>query len=293
MERKNDPVKKKVLGRGLSALLTPSASTPPASPPAGGEGLFQVPMEKIRAGSLQPRRTFSPEALSELVASIREKGVLQPVLLRPTPDGYELVAGERRFRAAEAAGLLTLPAIVRKFTDREALEVALVENVQRADLNAIELAEGYHRLQHEFSLSQEQVAERVGKDRATVANTLRLLRLPAPVRQAVADGRLSAGHARALLAAPPEHVAAIFETVLRRGLSVRETERLCGEAGKRKPGRKPVSADAPLRDLEEELSRRGGTRVRLRGTARKGRVEISYFSPGELDRLCGILFSGR
>jgi ParB family chromosome partitioning protein len=293
MERKNEPVKKKVLGRGLSALLT--STTPSAAAPGAGRdpGFLQIPLERIRAGSLQPRRTFSPEALDELVASIREKGILQPVLVRPTPDGYELVAGERRFRAAESAGLSTIPAVVRRLTDREALEAALVENVQRTDLNAIELAEGYQRLAHDFSLSQEQVAERVGKDRATVANTVRLLRLPSPVRQAVADGRLSAGHARALLSAPPEHAPAICETVLRRGLSVRETERLCGAAVKRTTSRRPAPSDTHRKSLEEELSRRGGTRVRLRGTLKKGRVEISYFSPEELDRLCAVLFGGR
>ena len=293
MERKNEPVKKKVLGRGLSALLT---ATTPSAPPAGAgrdPGFLQVPLGKIRAGSLQPRRTFPPEALEELIASIREKGILQPVMVRPTADGYELVAGERRFRAAEAAGLATIPAVVRKMTDREALEAALVENVQRADLNAIELAEGYQRLAHDFSLSQEQVAERVGKDRATVANTVRLLKLPPPVRQAVVDGRLSAGHARALLSAPLEHAAAISEAVLRRGLSVREAERLCGAAGRRKAARRTVPPDAHRISLEEELSRRGGTRVRLRGTLKKGRVEIHYFSSEELDRLCNVLFGSR
>ena len=292
MERKNEPVKKKVLGRGLSALLTGTTSSAGAPGAGRDPGFLQIPVEKIRAGSLQPRRTFPPGALEELVASIREKGILQPVLVRPTPDGYELVAGERRFRAAEAAGLSTIPAVVRKLSDREALEAALVENIQRADLNAIELAEGYQRLVHDFSLSQEQVAERVGKDRATVANTVRLLKLPHPVRQAVVDGRLSAGHARALLSAPPEHAASICETVLRRGLSVRETERLCGPAGKRKTALHSALPDVHRKSLEEELSRRGGTRVRLRGTLKKGCVEISYFSSEELDRLCGILFNG-
>ena len=290
MERKGDSVKKKVLGRGLSALLTPTTSPPVSEKEAG---LLQIPMEKLRAGSFQPRKTFPPESLSELVASVREKGVLVPVTVRPTPDGYELVAGERRFRAAEAAGLTSIPAVVRKLTDREALEVALVDNLQRTDLNAIELAEGYSRLMHDFSLNQEQVAQRMGKDRATVANTLRLLKLPAPVRQAVADGRLSAGHARALLSAPPEHVVTVFETVLRRGLSVRETERLCGAAERRKPARRPAAADEDRKRLEEELSRRGGTRVRLVGTLKKGRIEISYFSAEELDRLFGVLFGGR
>lgn len=288
MERKTDSVKKKVLGRGLSALLTPTVA------PEGekGAGLLQIPLAELRAGGFQPRKTFPPESLAELVASIREKGILVPVTVRPTPDGYELVAGERRFRAAEAAGLSAIPAVVRKLTDREALEVALVDNLQRTDLNPIELAEGYHRLLHDFSLTQEQVAARIGKDRATVANTLRLLRLPAPVRQAVADGRLSAGHARALLGAPPEQVVPVFEAVMRRGLSVRETERLCSP-GKRKAARKPSTADAHLKSLEEELSRRVGTRVRLRGTRRKGKVEISYFSPEELDRLFAFLSGGR
>jgi ParB family chromosome partitioning protein len=293
MERKNEPVKKKVLGRGLSALLT--GTTPSAAATGAGRdpGVLQIPLEQIRAGSFQPRRTFAPEPLEELVASIREKGVLQPVLVRPTPNGYELVAGERRFRASEAAGLSTIPAVVRRLSDREALEAALVENIQRADLNAIELAEGYQRLANEFSLSQEQVAERVGKDRATVSNTVRLLKLPSPVRQAVADGRLSSGHARALLSALPEHVLSICETVLRRGLSVRETERLCGPSGKRKSARRVTAPDAHRKSLEEELSRRGGTRVRLLGTLKKGRVEISYFSSEELDRLCDVLFGGR
>ncbi|MBP2668810.1 MAG: Chromosome [Deltaproteobacteria bacterium] len=285
MERKGDSVKKKVLGRGLSALLTPTA------PPAGEKetGFLQIPLANLRAGGFQPRKTFPPGSLSELVASIREKGVLVPVTVRPTPDGYELVAGERRFRAAEAAGISSIPAVVRKLTDREALEVALVDNLQRTDLNPIELAEGYHRLIHDFSLTQEQVAARMGKDRATVANTLRLLKLPAPVRQALADGSLSAGHARALLGAQPEHVVPVFEAVMRRGLSVRETERLCAAPGKRRPAGKPSAADVHLKNLEEELSRSIGTRVRVRGTARKGKIEISYFSADELDRLSRIL----
>ncbi len=203
------------------------------------------------------------------------------------------MAGERRFRAAESAGLSQIPALVRRLTDREALEVALVENVQRADLNAIELAEGYNRLQHDFSLSQEQMAERVGKDRATVANTVRLLRLPSPVRQAVVDGSISAGHARALLSALPEHVLSVFETVQRRGLSVRETERLCTREVKKRTARKTAQGNIHLKSLEEELTRRGGTRVRLRGTVKKGRIEVFYFSGEELDRLQEVLFGGR
>ena len=294
MERKPDPVKKKVLGRGLSALLPEDSVLLQEEPGSTESGVLQIPLAKVRAGSLQPRKSFPPEELAELAASIKEKGVLQPVLVRPMADGcYELVAGERRFRAAENAGLAKIPALVRKLSDREALEVAIVENVQRADLNAIELAEGYSRLLRDFSLSQEQVAERVGKDRATVANTIRLLRLPAQVRQALADGKLTAGHARALLSAPAEQIPSIFEIVMRRGLSVRDTEQLCTRENRKKPARKPVQANSDMKALEEELTRRGKTRVRLCGDAKKGRIEVYYFSSEELDRLQEILFGER
>jgi ParB family chromosome partitioning protein len=285
MERKPDPLKKKVLGRGLSALLPG---------PVGREAEFlRIPVDQIRTSPFQPRRTFSPEDLRELVDSVREKGVLQPVLVRPTPEGYELVAGERRLRAAQAAGIESVPAVVRKMSDREALEATIVENVQRADLNAIELAEGYHRLAHEFSLAQEELAKRVGKDRVTVANSLRLLKLPAQVKQAVVDGRLSAGHARALLSAPPERLPAIFAAALRKGLSVREVERLCQEGDRRKSRVKPIRHDPHLKDLEEKLSRRGGTKVRIRGTQKKGVFEVAYFTEGEFARLYEVLFGGR
>jgi len=278
-------MKKRVLGRGLSALLPGPAEREP--------DFLRIPVSEIRGSGQQPRRSFSPEELRDLVESIREKGVLQPVIVRPTAAGYELVAGERRLRAAQAAGVGTIPAIVKKYSDRESLEAALVENVQREDLNAIELAEAYQRLAAEFSLTHEEIARRVGKDRVTVANTVRLLKLPATVKQAVVDGRLSAGHARALLSAPAGRLLAIFETALRKGLSVREVERLCQE-GERKAGtRKPQRHDPHLKDLEDRLSRRGGTRVRIRGTPKKGRFEVSYFSEGEFARLCDLLFEGK
>jgi ParB family chromosome partitioning protein len=285
MERKPDPLKKKVLGRGLSALLP--------GPVERDAEFLRIPVDQIRTSPYQPRRTFLPEELHELIESIREKGVLQPVLVRPTPEGYELVAGERRLRAAQAAGVGTVPAVVRKLSDREALEATIVENVQRADLNAIELAEGYHRLAHEFSIPQEEIAKRVGKDRATVANSLRLLKLPPPVKQAVVDGRLSAGHARALLSAPPESIAAIFAAALRKGLSVREVERLCQEGARKRSPRKSIRHDPHLKELEERLSRRGGTKVRIRGTQKKGAFEVAYFSEEEFSRLFELLFGGR
>jgi len=285
MERKPEAVRKRVLGRGLSALLPGTAEREVE--------FLRIPVDRIRGGAHQPRHTFAPEELEELVGSIREKGVLQPVLVRPTESGYELVAGERRLRAAQAAGVETVPAIVKKMSDRESLEAALVENVQRADLNAIELAQAFHRLGEEFSLSQEEIARRVGKDRATVANTIRLLKLPEAVRRAVVDGRLSAGHARALLQAPPGRLESIFEAALRKGLSVRELERLCRPGEAKRRGRNPRRQDPHLMDLEERLSRRGGTRVRIRGTARKGRIEVAYFSEGELERIVDLLFPGR
>ncbi|GAB4369159.1 MAG: ParB/RepB/Spo0J family partition protein [Deltaproteobacteria bacterium] len=285
MERKSEPVKKKVLGRGLSALLPGTAERE--------SEFLRIPASHIRAGAHQPRQTFDPGELEELVESIREKGVLQPVLVRPAEGGYELVAGERRLRAAQMAGLEVVPAVVKKMSDREALEAALVENVQREDLNAIEVAQAYQRLGQEFSLSQEEIARRVGKGRTTVANTLRLLKLPEPVRQAVVDGRLSAGHARALLQAPSERLLSIFQAALRKGLSVREVERLCRAGETKRAARKPRRLDPHLSDLEERLSRRGGTRVRIRGTARKGTIEIAYFSEGEFSRLVELLFPGR
>ncbi len=285
MERKPDPLKKKVLGRGLSALLP--------GPVEREAEFLRIPVSEIRGSGQQPRRSFSAEELRDLVESVREKGVLQPVIVRPTTAGYELVAGERRLRAAQAAGVDTIPAILKKYSDRESLEAALVENVQRSDLNAIELAEAYHRLAAEFSLSHEEIARRVGKDRVTVANTVRLLKLPAAVKQAVIDGRLSAGHARALLSAPPGRLPAIFEAAMRKGLSVREVERMC-QAGERKGAERKVQRHDPhLKDLEDRLSRRGGTRVRIRGTPKKGRFEVFYFSEGEFDRVCDILFAGK
>ena len=286
MERKPDPLKKKVLGRGLSALLPGPAERAELE-------FLRIPVRDIRAGGQQPRRTFSSNDLRDLVDSVREKGVLQPIIVRPTPEGYELVAGERRLRAAQAAGVEKVPALIKKMTDRESLEAAVVENVQREDLNAVELAEAYHRLAHDFSLSQEEIARRVGKDRVTVANTLRLLKLPAEVKQAVVDGVFSAGHARALLSAPPGRLLRIFNAAVRKGLSVREVEALCQAGEKRPEARKPATRDPHLKDIEERLSRRGGTRVRIAGSAKKGRFEVSYFSEAEFERLVALLFGDR
>ncbi len=250
----------KRLGRGLSALL----------PEAEGE-LRTVPIEAIVPSPFQPRRRFSEEELAELAASIRARGILQPLLVREiAPETYELVAGERRLRAARMAGLAEVPVLVKNLSDEEALSVALIENLQREDLNPLEEAEGYRRLMEEFGFSQEEVAQKVGKDRSTVANALRLLRLPEEIQEDLWEGRLSAGHARALLALEDrETMLAAREEILRRGLSVRETERLVRrlKAGQRSTRRRPPDPD--LEALARELSELWGGKVRVE-MGRKG-----------------------
>ncbi|QJA06074.1 ParB/RepB/Spo0J family partition protein [Thermosulfurimonas marina] len=269
------PAKKKRLGRGLAALL----------PEAEGE-LREVPVEAILPSPFQPRRRFSEEDLQELAESIREKGVLQPLLVREVGAGtYELVAGERRLRAARMAGLREVPVLVKNFSDEEALAVALVENLQREDLNPLEEAEGYRRLMEEFGFSQEEVARRVGKDRSTVANALRLLRLPEEIKEDLWEGRLSAGHARALLALEtPELMLAARREVLRRGLSVRETERLVRRLKEGPRPRKTPPEDPDLLALSEELSRLTGARVKVEMARGKPRLRLDFPGLEEAER---------
>jgi len=259
------------LGRGLDALL------PPAEDDAGG---VRIPLALIEPGPFQPRRRFSDTALRELAESIRAKGVLQPLLVRPKGDGYQLVAGERRFRAAQLAGLTEVPAVVRELTDQEALEVALVENLQREDLSPVEEAEGYRRLA-EMGLSHEAIAARVGRSRSAVTNALRLLQLPDEALAALDDGRISAGHARALLMLPPDRRLWGLREILDRGLTVRQAERL-KERLSRQPRREAHSELA--RALEERL----GIRVRITGR-RRGRVELFFASEEELRGLLELL----
>jgi len=259
------------LGRGLDALL-------PA--PEGGERLVRIPLALIEVGSVQPRSRFDEAALEELAASIREKGLLQPVVVRPKGDGYELVAGERRFRAAQRAGLTELPAIVRELDDRAALELALVENLQREDLSPVEEARGYARLS-EMGLSHEEIARRVGKSRSAVTNALRLLQLPEEALGALEEGRITAGHARALLMLPEERRLWGLREILEKGLSVRQAERLKDRMG---PTRRPEAHPELARALEERL----GIRVRITGR-RRGRVELFYSSEEELRGILELL----
>lgn len=281
------------LGRGLAALI-PDDVVSAASPPRGAQ-IVSVPIDSIQRNPEQPRSHFDGEAIEELAASIRAHGVLSPLLVRPLRGGgYVLIAGERRLRAAGLAGLSEVPALVRSDADtaRVQLELALVENLQREDLNPVEAARGYSRLMDDFGLTQEEVGRKVGKDRATVANAVRLLRLPEHVLQLVAEGKLSAGHARALVGV--EDSAALREIVARvlaEDLSVRATEKLVAlRSAARTPARK-VEPDRALRHLTERLARRFSTAVEIKPKARGkgGRISIDYYSPEDLERILGLL----
>ena len=282
-----DKQHKRALGRGLSALI-PSAAAVPLAGESKDRSVLRLPIEDIRRDAFQPRKTFEDAKLRELAESIQAQGVIQPVLVRRDPSGgYVLIAGERRWRAAQLAGLKEIPALVRDVSPAEAFELALVENLQRTDLNPIEEAEGYRRLVEEFHLTQEQVSQRVGKDRSTVANALRLLSLPEEVKAMLADGTLSMGHARALLGLPriPEMVE-LARRITDRRLSVREAERLVKEGREPDPAPRSARSSPQHRALVDELQRLLGTKVRLTEKgAGKGTLEIDFFSYEDLDRL--------
>jgi ParB family transcriptional regulator, chromosome partitioning protein len=272
------------LGRGLAALFGEDEPFNSAAP-------RRVPIELIRPGAFQPRRRFAEAELDALAQSIREKGVLQPLLVRPLTNeeaDFELVAGERRWRAAQRVGLHEVPVIVRPMADSEALEIALVENLQREDLSPLEEAEAYSRLIDEFGRTQASLAEVLGKSRSHVANTVRLLSLPAAVRRRLEEGELSAGHARALLAAGDP--AALAEQVVRRGLNVRATERL---VQRRAQGpRRPRTRNTDTMALERELSSALGLRVTIASKKRGGSLTLYYASLDQLDRLLRLLRAG-
>lgn len=284
---------KKVLGRGIDALLGDEREIDLAS-------VSEVPVSALKPNPQQPRRDFDETALQELADSIRQKGVLQPVLAEPGPDGtYVIVAGERRVRAARLAGLEKVPVLVRQFSPDEKLEIALIENIQREDLNPIEEALAYKKLMEIAGLNQEQIASRVGKDRSTVANTLRLLKLPAEVQGALEKGTLSPGHARALLSlVNPADQQVLFKRIVDKGISVREAEELAAafSVGKRtagKPRRAGQAAtgrkDPEVREIEQKLIEKLGTKVELKGNVRKGRMEIAYYSSEDLERLLELI----
>jgi ParB family transcriptional regulator, chromosome partitioning protein len=275
-------VKRPALGKGIGALLGSATQE-------GGRKYFLCPIEELKPHSKQPRKTFNDDKMAELVASIKEKGVIQPLVVRRVEDHYQIIAGERRWRAAQKAGLRDIPVVIQDVSEDWALEVALIENIQREDLNPIEEADAYHNLIASFDLSQEEVAKRVGKDRSTVANSLRLLRLPDAVRGDVVAGRLAMGHARALLALDQEEdILEARDQLLAKRLSVRETEALVKKikafGRPAKIGSKPA-ADPQLVHLAGELKRTLGTQVKIVPKGKGGKIEVSYFSAAELDRL--------
>jgi ParB family chromosome partitioning protein len=275
------------LGRGLASLI-PQREAPAAS-------VLEVPLARLAPNPYQPRHHWDDADLADLAASIREHGVLQPVLVTETLDGFQLIAGERRVRAARLAGLERIPALVRQLADRDQLEVALVENVQRADLDPIDEALAYRKLIDEFGLTQERVAERVGRARTTVANTLRLLDLHASAQAAIADGRLTEGHGRALGGLAVEGQAQVLGTVVSQGLSVRQTEELVRRLREPRPLRQPEAKprlDADLERVEEDLRQRLGTKVSLSRSRKGGRIVIEYYSDEELARLYDRLIGG-
>lgn len=275
------------LGKGLDALIPAGAKVPPQAA-AGSGGVQQVSVEAIQRNPRQPRIHFHEEELGELAASIREHGVIQPLIVIPKPDGkFVLIAGERRWQAAQRAGLQTVPVITRQANNQEMLEVALIENVQRADLNALEEAEAYRQLVEEFGLSHEAVAKRVGKSRVAVTNTLRLLGLADVVKQALVDDKITEGHARALLALSTQKAqASALQTVINLSMSVRQAEELIRKLAGQKPikAKKPIQ-NADVHDVEKRLQRSLGTKVALKHGKKGGTVTIYYYSDEELDAL--------
>jgi ParB family chromosome partitioning protein len=278
--------KRPALGRGLNALIPPTASAAPqpAARPLGPPQ--ELDLDLLVPNAQQPRTSIEEGALDELAQSIRANGLIQPIIVRPAGDRYEIVAGERRWRAAQRAGLLKVPVVVRQIDDDRLLQVALIENIQREDLNPVEEAQAYRRLVDDLHLSQEAVAAAVGKERTTVTNYLRLLRLPVEVRNDLGAGTLSMGHARALLALPDEQAQRrVAREVIARSLSVRETEAMVRKETTPVDPAPETSADPNTRAAEEQLRTALGTRVRIIRRRRGGRIEIDFTSEDELQRL--------
>jgi ParB family chromosome partitioning protein len=280
--------KRRGLGKGLEALI------PVTEEPEGG--VAEVPVVAITPNPMQPRTSLDPETLEDLAASVREHGLIQPLIVtQQGPERYQLIAGERRWEAARMAGLATVPVIVKEATPQQALEMALVENIQRADLNPLEEASAFRQLVEDFGLTQEQVAERVGKSRVAVTNTLRLLRLPPEAKKALADGAIREGHARALLALPkPEAQVAALKMVVARALSVRQTEELVRRLLAEPPPKKPKGPVSPeMQALEEEFRETLGTKVNLfRSRKGRGRLVIHFFSEEELQAIYDVIVGG-
>lgn len=281
-------MEKRALGKGLSALIPikePDISAPQT-------GVLEIPISQIRTNKYQPRTDFKQDKLNDLINSIREKGVVQPVLARKVQDGYELIAGERRLRAAKTLGLEKIPAILKSATDVDMLEISLIENIQRQELNAIEEAIAYRRLIEEFKFSQDAVAKVLGKERSTVANCLRLLNLPKKIQIFISNGDISAGHAKAILSLPTEMAQiSACNVIMKKALSVRESEAL---VARRLLGSKPAVSqkkDAGLSEIENQLQQIFGTRVVIVHGKKRGKIQIEYYSNDDLNRVLDILNS--
>lgn len=283
---------KKRLGRGLAALIGDGAPVEPMAEQeqAQGRGLREIPIELVQSNTLNPRKVFNEEELDDLVRSVSEKGILQPVVVRPVDDGnnFQIVAGERRWRAAQKAGLHQIPALVRELSDKEVLEIALIENVQRADLNPVEEAQGYQQLIDQFDYTQQQLAESIGKSRSHIANTLRLMALPASVLEALQTGKLTAGHARALIAT--ENPQTLAQKIIALGLSVRQAEALARDPGgvASKPGK--TARDSNIAAVEKLLAEALGLKVSIAmKNQEKGKLTLYYNNLDQLDSVCSKL----
>jgi ParB family chromosome partitioning protein len=277
---------KNVLGKGLGAmfpdLLDAKYSKKQASTSCG--------IEELRPNRFQPRKNFNDQDQKQLVASIKQSGIIQPIVVRKMDKGYEIIAGERRWRAAQAAGLKDVPIVIRVATDREAAEISLIENIQREELNPLEEADAYVTLMEKFSLSQEEISTRVGKDRSTIANTVRLLKLPARAKKALIEKKISSGHARCLLAFhSAEEQITVLDLILKKGLNVRHTERLIQNVKNKPQEKQPQSTDRFIADLEKSLSASLMAKAKIRGSAKKGVIEVHYTSMDELNRLASLI----
>ena len=285
------------LGRGLGALLGEDVIAAPSEPAVseaataedGADVVRMLPIGLIDPNREQPRRSFDEAALNELAASIRAVGVLQPIIVSPSGERYTIIAGERRYRASRLAELSEIPAIVRDWDSQKRLEAALIENLQRDDLNPVEEAMGVRRLMDEAGLTQEKVAERLGKSRPAVANLLRLLNLPESVRQMLIDGRLSAGHARALVTVDPRRQVQLANLTVQQGWSVRQLERICAQPVKEEVKKPRIPRDAQIGELESMARELFGTRVKLDGNADSGRITLYYYNGDDLQRIWDVL----
>lgn len=285
---KSKEQKRPALGKGLDALLSGTVEQVPNK-----HSIAEVPLHQIRPNPNQPRVAFTEAAMTDLKASLKERGLLQPIVLRPLKDGYQIVAGERRWRAAKELQWASIPAIVKELDDAEVVEVALIENLQREDLNPVEAARALRFLADEFNMTQDEIAEKIGKDRSTVANSMRLLQLPEEIQAMMSRGEISAGHARALLRINSAQLQKEFaKRVLEKGLSVRALELMTSDQDDKSPSKKKsVQKDTDLAFVEDRLQRILGRKICIKGTQDKGRIEIGYYSLEELNKLITFLES--